>query len=46
MLPFDGQNNWKAAYKWIVKFIKAIEPKKVITMKALAEGNSTFIRTP
>lgn len=38
MLPFDGQKNWKAAYKWIVKIIKAIAPKKVITMEELGKA--------
>jgi len=38
MLPFDGQKNWKALYKWIVKIIKAIAPKKVITMEELGKA--------
>jgi len=38
MLPFDGQKNWKAAYKWIVKIIKAISPKRVITMEELGKA--------
>jgi nucleoside-diphosphate-sugar epimerase len=38
MLPFDGQKNWKAAYKFIVKIIKAISPKKVITMEELGKA--------
>jgi nucleoside-diphosphate-sugar epimerase len=38
MLPFDGQENWKALYKWIVKIIKAISPKRVITMEELGKA--------
>ncbi len=38
MLPFEGQKNWKAAYKWIVKIIKAISPKTVITMEELGKA--------
>jgi nucleoside-diphosphate-sugar epimerase len=38
ILPFDGQKNWKAIYKWIVKIIKAISPKKVITMEELGKA--------
>jgi nucleoside-diphosphate-sugar epimerase len=38
MLPFDGQKNWKAIYKWIVKIIKAFVSKKVITMEELGKA--------
>ena len=38
MLPFDGQKNWKAAYKWIVKIIKIFSPKIVITMEELGRA--------
>jgi uncharacterized protein YbjT (DUF2867 family) len=38
MLPFDGQKNWKAAYKWIVKIIKIFSPKSVITMEELGSA--------
>jgi len=38
MLPFNGQKNWKTAYKVIVKIIKAFAPKIVITMEEL--GNA------
>jgi uncharacterized protein YbjT (DUF2867 family) len=38
MLPFDGQKNWKAIYRWIVKLIKAISPSKVITMSELGRA--------
>ena len=33
MLPFPGQKNWKAIYKVIVRIIKAIAPKNVLTMQ-------------
>src|SRR4029077_12683501 len=32
MLPFAGQKNWKAAYKFIVKVIKAVSPKNILTI--------------
>jgi len=35
MLPFDGQQNWKAVYKWIVKLIRFFSPKNVISMHEL-----------
>jgi uncharacterized protein YbjT (DUF2867 family) len=35
MQPFPDQKNWKSAYKIIVKLIKAISPKNVITMREL-----------
>ncbi len=35
MLPFDGQKNWKAIYKFIVKLIKFFSSKNVITMHEL-----------
>jgi nucleoside-diphosphate-sugar epimerase len=38
MQPFDGQKNWKAAYKWIVKIIKVVSPKRVITMEELGKA--------
>ncbi|MBS1656372.1 MAG: nucleoside-diphosphate sugar epimerase, partial [Bacteroidetes bacterium] len=38
MLPFEGQKNWKAAYKFIVKIIKALSPKRVITMEELGKA--------
>ena len=38
MLPFEGQKNWKALYKIIVKVIKVIAPKKVITMEELGKA--------
>ena len=38
MLPFAGQKNWKAAYKFIVKIIKAISPKRVLTMEEVGKA--------
>lgn len=38
MLPFPGQKNWKAIYKFIVKIIKAVSPKSVITMSELGRA--------
>lgn len=35
MLPFDGQKNWKAVYKTIVKIIRFFSPKSVISMHEL-----------
>lgn len=35
MQPFPDQKNWKSVYKIIVKLIKAISPKNVITMHEL-----------
>jgi uncharacterized protein YbjT (DUF2867 family) len=35
MQPFAEQKNWKSLYKIIVKLIKAISPKNVITMHEL-----------
>ncbi len=35
MQPFPGQKNWKSVYKIVVKLIKAISPKNVITMHEL-----------
>lgn len=35
MLPFDGQKNWKAVYKGIVRIIRFFSPKSIITMHEL-----------
>ena len=43
MLPFPGQKNWKAVYKFIVKIIQLIAPKNVITMHEL--GNAMINAT-
>ena len=38
MLPFPGQKNWKAIYKVIVRIIKAIAPKNVLTMQEVGRA--------
>lgn len=38
MLPFDGQKNWKGVYKAIVKMIKTVSPKRVISMEELGKA--------
>jgi uncharacterized protein YbjT (DUF2867 family) len=45
MLPFDGQKNWKAIYKFIAKLMQLFSPKNVITMHELGKAmiNATTI---
>lgn len=38
MQPFEGQKNWKAIYKWIVKLIKFFVPDNIITMQELGKA--------
>jgi hypothetical protein len=38
MLPFEGQKNWKSFYKFIGKMIKAIAPKKVLTIQEVGRA--------
>jgi nucleoside-diphosphate-sugar epimerase len=38
MLPFDGQKNWKSVYKFIVKIVKAVSPKNVLTMQEVGQA--------
>jgi uncharacterized protein YbjT (DUF2867 family) len=38
MSPFDGQKNWKAVYKFIVKAIKLFAPKSIISMQELGRA--------
>ena len=38
MLPFPGQKNWKKIYKIIVRMIKAISPKNVLTMQEVGRA--------
>ena len=38
MLPFPGQKNWKGIYKIIVRIIKAISPKNVLSMKEVGRA--------
>lgn len=48
MLPFEGQKNWKAVYKFIVKAIQLFAPKNIITMHELGAAmiNSTTTGYP
>jgi uncharacterized protein YbjT (DUF2867 family) len=48
MQPFEGQRNWKQAYKVIVKIIKLFAPKSIITMHELGKAmiNATTIGYP
>lgn len=38
MLPYEGQKNWNAFYKWVGKTLKAIAPKKVLTMQEVGRA--------
>lgn len=38
MLPFPGQKNWKAVYKFIVQIMKAIVPKNVLSMQQVGRA--------
>lgn len=38
MLPFEGQKNWKSAYKVIARIIKFFAPKQVITLQELGRA--------
>lgn len=38
MLPFDGQKNWKTAYKFIANIIKIIVPKSILTMHEVGKA--------
>jgi len=38
MLPFAAQKNWKTIYKLIVKIIKAISPKNVLSMHEVGKA--------
>lgn len=48
MLPFPQQKNWKPLVKFLVKLIKAISPKSVLTLKevACAMVNAVIIGYP
>jgi len=48
MLPFEGQKNWKRAYKFIAKAIGAIAPKKVLTIQEVGRAmiNAVVIGYP
>ena len=38
MLPFEGQKNWKKAYKWIAKLIQLVAPKSILTMQQVGRA--------
>lgn len=38
MYPFDGQQNWKPAYKLIVKIIRVFAPKSILTMQQVGRA--------
>ena len=38
MLPFEGQKNWKKAYKWIAKLIKLVAPKSILTIQQVGRA--------
>lgn len=38
MQPFEGQRNWKSIYKVIVKIIKLVAPKSVLSMKEVGKA--------
>ncbi len=38
MLPFDGQKNWKSAYKFIAKIIRLFAPKSILTMQEVGKA--------
>lgn len=45
MQPFEGQKNWKSAYKFIVKIIKLFAPKSIITMQELGRAMIRVTKT-
>jgi uncharacterized protein YbjT (DUF2867 family) len=38
MVPFDEQKNWKPVYKFIVKILKALSPKNILTMQEVGRA--------
>jgi uncharacterized protein YbjT (DUF2867 family) len=38
MLPFENQKNWKSAYKFIAKLIKAFAPKNVLPIQEVGRA--------
>jgi uncharacterized protein YbjT (DUF2867 family) len=48
MLPFAAQKNWKTIYKLIVKIIKAISPKNVLSMHEVGKAmiNTVIVGYP
>lgn len=45
MLPFPGQKNWKAIYKLLVNIIKAVSPKRVLTMEEVGKAMVNAVTT-
>jgi uncharacterized protein YbjT (DUF2867 family) len=48
MLPFEGQKNWKSAYRFIAKAIKLFVPKKILTLHEVGRAmiNAVLIGYP
>lgn len=48
MLPFPGQKNWKAVYKFIVNIMKVFVPKNILTMQQVGQAmvNAALIGYP
>jgi nucleoside-diphosphate-sugar epimerase len=44
MLPFEGQKNWKKAYKWIAKMIRVFAPKSILTMEEVGKAMINAVR--
>jgi uncharacterized protein YbjT (DUF2867 family) len=44
MLPFEGQINWKSFYKFLAKLIKALAPKKVLTLQEVGRAMINAVR--
>jgi uncharacterized protein YbjT (DUF2867 family) len=38
MLPFEGQKNWKKAYKWIAQLINLIAPKSILNIQEVGKA--------
>ena len=38
MQPFPGQKNWKPLFKFIIKVIKAVAPKSVLSMHEVGQA--------
>jgi len=38
MQPFPDQKNWKAMVKWLVRFVKFISPKSVLTLQEVGRA--------
>ena len=38
MTPFEGQKNWKRAYRWIANVIKTIAPKSALTVQQVGRA--------